>query len=116
MNTNPTGISSAFAEAASDSKPSETLKPVVCVAVGCVASFPTIVQTGAKYAFSRFKQGLLGQSYLFQFNGVGHLAQTVGFVVFVWLFDLFTWIYNRITKKLLLGNVYNLLIIITSIA
>jgi len=43
------GISSAVAEIASDSKPSETSKPAARV-----ASFSKIVQNGAQDAFNRF--------------------------------------------------------------
>jgi len=43
------GVSNAVTKVASDSKPSETSEPAACV-----ASFSTIVQTGAQDAFNRF--------------------------------------------------------------
>jgi len=49
VNTIPTGFSSAIAKVASDSKPSETIKPLAYV-----ASFSTVVKNSSKDVFNRF--------------------------------------------------------------
>jgi len=86
MDESATEIASTVAKVALESNSeNQDVQPTACV-----ASISTVVQSSIQDAFYKFSNLLLGHSYLYPFNCIGHLFLSVGFIVSIWLYELST--------------------------